>query len=163
MKMAVISDSHDNVWKVRTAIPRLMNVDILFHCGDLCSPFMIKEFAQPLGHIPIHVVWGNNEGDTYTIGVVASSFENVQLHGVLAEVDVDGVQVGVNHYPQIAEGLARSGSYKLVCYGHDHEPKESWLGDCLFLNPGELTGMNGPSQFAIIDSETWAIERVILE
>ena len=109
MKMAIISDSHDNVWKVRTAIPRLMNVDILFHCGDLCSPFMIKELAQPLGQIPIHVVWGNNDGDTHTIGVVASSFDNVQLHGALAEVEVEGVKVAVNHYPQIAEGLARSG------------------------------------------------------
>lgn len=162
MKLAVLSDSHDNIWKVREAIPYLQQIEVLLHCGDLCSPFMIKEFANPLGKIPIHIVWGNNEGDTYTISKVAQSFSNVQLHGALAEVEFGGLRIAVNHYPRIAQGLAKSGGYDLVCYGHDHEAKIEWVDKCLLINPGELMGLNNPSSFSMVDSETREVERVIL-
>jgi putative phosphoesterase len=163
MKLAILSDSHDNIWKLRVAIPHILAADVLIHCGDLCSPFMIKELAEPLRNMPMHIVWGNNEGDTYTIGKVARSFENVYLHEALAEVEFGDLRVAVNHYPQIAEGLAKSGSYDLVCYGHDHEARDEWVGECLLFNPGELMGMNNPSSFTIVDVETRDIERVILE
>jgi hypothetical protein len=163
MKLAVLSDSHDNIWKVRAAIPHILKTDVLLHCGDLCSPFMIKELAEPLRDLPIHIVWGNNEGDPYTIGKVAQSFANVQLHGMLAEVEIGKLRVAVNHYPRVAEGLAKSGAYDLVCYGHDHEARDERVGECLMLNPGELMGMNNPSSFAIVDVETRAVERIILE
>jgi putative phosphoesterase len=113
--------------------------------------------------MPIHIVWGNNEGDTFTIGKVASAYPNVTLHGALAELKFGDLRVAVNHYPQIAVGLAKSGAYDLVCYGHDHQARDEWIGECLLLNPGELMGMNSPSSFTLVDTETKEIERVILE
>jgi putative phosphoesterase len=123
---------------------------------------MIKELADPLRDIPIHIVWGNNEGDPYTIGKVAQGYPNVHLHGSLAEVELGGFRVAVNHYPRIAEGLAKSGEYDLVCYGHDHEGRDEQVGDCTLLNPGEMMGLNNPSSFSFFDLETREVERVVV-
>ncbi len=162
MIIAVLSDSHDNIWKLREALPRLKEVKAVIHCGDICAPFMIRELGEALIGIPIHVVWGNNDGDTFLISKIAQSFPNIELHGQLAELDLNGFSVAVNHYPRIGLALARSGMYDLVCYGHDHTAHEEKVENCLLLNPGELMGMNGTSTFALVDVENREVEHVIL-
>lgn len=162
MKIAVISDSHDNIWKLGDAIPHLQKADAVIHCGDLCAPFMVKRMGEGLGEIPIHIVWGNNDGDTFLIAKVASRFPNVKLHGPMAQLELNSLTVGVNHYPAIARGLALSGEYDVVCYGHDHSAHEEKIGQCLLLNPGELMGMNGRSTIAFVDSERRDVEFVEL-
>jgi hypothetical protein len=65
MKVGVISDSHDNLPNLRYALRALVEqgVGVLFHCGDLISPFVTRE----LGSFPgaVHVVFGNNDGDRF--------------------------------------------------------------------------------------------------
>ena len=153
MKLLVMSDSHDNIWKLDAATEHLARADAILHCGDICSPFMIRRLGELTGAKPVHVIWGNNDGDTYLIGQVASAFPHVILHGALAQLELGGLKVAANHYPEIGRGLARSGDYGLVCYGHDHAPLEERLGECLLLNPGELMGMNGRSTVAIVETD----------
>ncbi len=160
MKIAVISDTHDNLEKINASISVIKQADVVLHCGDLCSPFVIKRLGEQLEGIPIHVVWGNNEGDPFMISKVAANFENVYLHGELAELDLGGMRIAVNHYPRIAQGLARSGLYDLVCYGHDHTANSEIIDGCTLLNPGEILGMNGPSTLAIFDTESREVEQV---
>jgi putative phosphoesterase len=162
MIIGVLSDSHDNIWKLNEALPHLQQADVVLHCGDLCAPFMIPRLGQGLPQIPIHIVWGNNDGDQYLIAQKASAFPAITLHGALAEVELGGLVVAVNHYPEIARGLALSAAYDLVCYGHDHTVNEEKLGDCVLLNPGELMGMNGRSTIALVDSETREVRVVDL-
>jgi putative phosphoesterase len=158
MKIAVISDSHDNVWKLDEAMPHLNSADAVIHCGDLCAPFVVRKLGEGLGDVPLHVVWGNNDGDPFLIGKVASGFPHVSLHGILAELELDGLKLAVNHYPRIARGLALSRQYGLVCYGHDHTANEEWVDDCLLLNPGEMMGMHGRSSLAIVDTQDRSVE-----
>lgn len=162
MKIGVISDTHDNIWKIQEAIPHLIKTQMIVHCGDLCSPFVVRELAEPLVGLPIHIVWGNNEGDRFFISKVARDFPQVQLHGELAELDVQGLAVAVNHFPRIANALAHSGLYGLVCHGHDHQVREEWVGDCLLINPGEMMGMKGKSSLAIVEVETRKVEFIRL-
>ena len=152
MRLVVLSDSHDNLWKLEAAGPTIASAEAVIHCGDLCSPFMVRRLAELAGGRPVHIVWGNNDGDTFLIARVASGFPSVELHGQLAELEMDGLRVAVNHYPEIARGLARSGLYDLVCCGHDHQRFESKVGECLLLNPGELMGMKGVSTLALFDT-----------
>lgn len=151
MRIAVLSDSHDNVWKLDEALPHLRTAEAVIHCGDLCSPFMIRRLGEGLPTVPVHIVWGNNEGDTYLISVVAKAFPTIHLHGPLAKLELGGVKVAVNHYPELARGLAATQEFGLVCYGHDHTPHSEWVGDCLLLNPGELMGLNGRSSLALVE------------
>jgi putative phosphoesterase len=153
MKIAVLSDSHDNLWKLDAAAEAIRSADAVIHCGDLCSPFMVRRLGEIAGERPVHIVWGNNDGDTFLIGQVAAAFPSIQLHGALAEIELGGLRIAVNHYPHIATGLARSGMYDVVCYGHDHTRHESRENGCLVLNPGELMGMKGSSSLAVLDTE----------
>jgi putative phosphoesterase len=154
MKIAVLSDSHDNIWKLDEAMPHLRQADAVVHCGDLCSPFMIKRLGEGVESRPVHFVWGNNDGDQYTISGVARDYDHILLHGDLATLDLNGIKVAVNHYPEIAHGLAASGEFDIVCYGHDHTQHQEMIGDCLLLNPGELMGLNGSSTIATVDVVT---------
>lgn len=160
VKIAIISDTHDHLQNIEASMDALKGADVVLHCGDLCAPFVIKRLGEGLEGIPLHVVWGNNEGDTFMISKIAANFEDVYLHGELAELDLGGLRIAVNHYPRIAQGLARSGLYDLVCYGHDHTAHTEVVGDCTLVNPGEILGMNGPSTFAIFDTETREVEHI---
>ncbi len=152
VKILVMSDSHDNLGKLEAAAPAIASAQVVIHCGDLCSPFLVRRLGELTGDRPVHIVWGNNDGDTYLIGKVAAGFPGITLHAELAEVDVGSLRVAVNHYPRIARGLALSGRYDLVCYGHDHLRFEERIGGCFLLNPGELLGMKGPSTMALFDT-----------
>lgn len=160
MRIAVISDSHDNVWKLDAAMPHLCTAGAVIHCGDICSPFMIRRLGQGLAGIPLHVVWGNNDGDKLLMSQVGAGFAGIEFHGEFAELVLDGLAVAVNHYPALARGLARSGGYGLVCYGHDHTAHHERVGECLLLNPGELMGMKSPSSLALVDTATLGVERI---
>ena len=151
MKIAIISDTHDNVWKIDQAMPYMRSADVVIHCGDLCSPFVVKRLGEGLKDTPVHIVWGNNEGDRFTISKVALGYPQVVLHGPFAKLEIGGLRVAVNHYPEIARGLALSREFDLVCYGHDHTAHEETVGGCLLLNPGELMGLNGYSTLALLD------------
>ena len=94
---------------------------------------------------------------------MAGGYPQVQLHGVLAQIDVEGMRIGVHHYPEVAVDLARSGSYDLVCYGHDHTAHEEMVGDCLLLNPGEIMGMKGKSTLAIVELPDKQVEWIELD
>jgi putative phosphoesterase len=148
VRLVVISDSHDNICKLDRAGEAIASAESVIHCGDICSPFMVRRLGELAGDRPVHVVWGNNDGDPLLISKVAAGFPSIQLHGQLAEVELGGWRVAVNHYPVIARGLARSGDYDLVCYGHDHIRHESTEGACLLLNPGELLGEASTSTLA---------------
>ena len=162
MRIAVISDSHDNIWKLDAAMPHLRRTQAVIHCGDICSPFMIRRLGEGLGGVPLHVVWGNNDGDKLLMTKVARNFAGIEFHGEIAALDLDGLTVAVNHYPEVARGLALAGKYRMVCYGHDHLVHDERVGECLLLNPGELMGMNGKSTLAIVDSQSLAVERIEL-
>lgn len=162
MRLAILSDTHDHLAVLRAALPQLAAADAALHCGDLCSPFMVKALAEGLAGKPVHIVWGNNEGDVRLMAQIAAAAGNVTLHGALAELTLDGVRVAVNHYPEIARGLAASGRYDLVCYGHDHRAHAEQVGGCLLLNPGEIMGLYDRRSFAIYDTQARAAEFMTL-
>jgi putative phosphoesterase len=162
VKLAVMSDSHDNIWKLDKAAEAFASAEAVIHCGDICSPFMVRRLGELAGERPVHIVWGNNDGDPLLISKVAAGFPSIQLHGQLAEIELGGRRVAVNHYPAIARGLARSGDYDIVCYGHDHTLHEGMEGSCLLVNPGDLTGLKGPSTMALVDTETRRVSWVVL-
>ncbi len=162
MRIGVLSDSHDNIWRLAEAMPHLAACDVIVHCGDLCSPFVVRRLGEGLPGKSIHIVWGNNDGDQFLVAQVARVFPGIVLHGEVAEIEVEGLRLAANHYPILARGLALTGRYDLVCYGHDHTAHEERVGDCLLLNPGELMGMNGRSTLALVDSRTRSVEMVDL-
>jgi len=154
MKVAVISDTHDHLENVDRAIARIngLGAGALLHCGDLVSPFVVDRLASFDG--PVHVVFGNNEGDRYTIARIAAKFTNVTLHGEVGFVDTGSGEIAFTHRPEFARGLACTGRHAAVFYGHTHRMKVERIGTAWLVNPGELMGLLEPPGFIVFDPAT---------
>lgn len=163
MLVAIMSDSHDNIWNLRKAvgIVKSRQTGLLIHCGDFIAPFMLKELDD--AGIPVHGVFGNNDGDQYTLTKMSLSvLSNITLHGLAGQVDVEGFAIGFTHYREIGAGLVSAGDCRLVCFGHSHEHEIKKSGDVTLLNPGEIMGKEGSPGFCFVDTQTADIERVEL-
>ncbi len=138
MRIAILSDIHDNLWNLAAAIHHVQDADVLICCGDLCSPFVIDELAKFPKNV--HIVFGNNDADLYRITMKAAKNPNIHLHGELFQTVLDGKRFAVNHFDYIARPLAKSGDYDVVCFGHNHIFEISHEGACLLINPGPIMG-----------------------
>jgi uncharacterized protein len=137
MRIGVISDTHDHLHNLQPALAYLAaETEVLLHCGDLCSPFVMDQLAKYPG--PVHIVFGNNDADLFRI--TRKSSDRVQVHGELLQIELDGVRLAMNHYDNIAQPLLRSGMYDLVCFGHNHRFSLAAHGTAIALNPGTLMG-----------------------
>ena len=154
-KIAIFSDSHDNVWKLEAALAqaRDFGAGALLHCGDLCAPFNIKIMAENFDG-PIHLVFGNNDGDGRLIQTLAANYEHVSHHGAYAELALFGRKIAMIHYPEPALRIAQSGQFDLVCYGHDHTQRKDLIGNTLLVNPGELMGYWHASTWGLYDADS---------
>ena len=163
MRIAIISDIHDNIPKLKSALASLDGVETLICCGDLCSPFIIKELA--LGYEgPIHIVFGNNDGDRFRILDGSKKYPHVHIHGEFVELELGGKNFAVNHFDNIGRTMVESGAYDVVCFGHNHEFEVTSAGRTLVINPGEIYGLlTGHSTFAIYDTATGEASRVDVE
>ncbi|MEA2532071.1 MAG: uncharacterized protein QOG89_3715, partial [Thermomicrobiales bacterium] len=94
MKIAVLSDIHDNIWKLAVALGRLGDADTLICCGDLCAPFIVPQMAEEFRR-PIHIVFGNNDGDRFRITQLAQRFQHVTSPGELADLMLGGKRIAV--------------------------------------------------------------------
>lgn len=139
MRIAIISDIHDNVWKLEAALSAIRDADVLLCCGDLCAPFIIHQLGRGFSR-PIHIVFGNNDGDTHRITANARQYDNIRLHGELFRAELDGQAFAMNHYDNIARSLAASGEFDVVCYGHNHVFDIQRVGRTLAINPGAIMG-----------------------
>ena len=143
MKIAIISDIHDNVWNLGAALRKIKDSEALICCGDLCSPFIVDLMADGFPN-QIHIVFGNNDGDQYRITNNAIKYDGrVLIHGEFAELKLDGKRLAVNHYPNIARSIAESGDYDVVCYGHNHIYRVQHVNKILLINPGAIMGYDG--------------------
>lgn len=139
MRVAIISDIHDNVWNLSDALGGVKNTDALIVCGDLCSPFIVRQLAEGFSG-PIHIVFGNNDADLYRITKIAGKYDHLHLHGELYEGELGGKRFAANHYNNISLPLSEAGRYDVVCYGHNHSFKIEAKGDTLVINPGTIMG-----------------------
>ncbi|HHY53930.1 MAG TPA: metallophosphoesterase family protein [Chloroflexi bacterium] len=154
-RIAILSDSHDQIAHLTGALAaaQAAGAEVLLHCGDLCAPFMLNLIGERFTG-PVHVVFGNNDGDGRLLQVIAAKHPQITLHGIYAELNVAGRQLAMIHYPEPARRIAQSGVFDLVCYGHDHTRLLEPVGAGWLLNPGEVLGMKGAASWALYDTET---------
>lgn len=155
VRVAAISDIHDNVWKLSGILANIREdgAQALLVCGDLCSPFTLQAIADGFSGA-VEVVFGNNDGDQLLLARVASRHPHVTLHGQYAELTLGGKLVALTHYPEIGRRLAAGGAFAAVFYGHSHRPEAERRGAWLGLNPGEVMGRLGRSTYGWYDTDS---------
>ncbi len=159
MLVGILSDIHDNVPALRSALSELQAADCLICCGDLCSPFVINELGKGFAK-DIHIVFGNNDGDLFRITNNSRNYPHIQLHGEMAELTLDGCRFGINHYDTIGRVFADSDRYDVVCFGHNHQFEISRVNQTTVINPGEILGtLSGSSTYVTWDTQAKQAEK----
>ncbi|MBF0099908.1 MAG: YfcE family phosphodiesterase [Desulfobacterales bacterium] len=164
MLIAVMSDSHDHIWNLRRALEKikLNQAQMIIHCGDFVAPFMLKELETFA--IPVHGVFGNNDGDQFLLTQLSYELKHIKLHGITGELDIHGYKIGFAHERVKAQGLLYQHDFHLVCYGHSHQYEQVQIDpNTILLNPGEIMGKDGPAGFCMVDTQTKTCERVLLD
>ena len=139
MKIAVLSDVHDALPALRAALASLRDVDAVLVAGDLCSPFVLPVLADDYQGGPIHVVFGNNDGDRFRMARVAAGYDRLQLHGEAWIGRIGELEVAMSHFPELA-GAIDASRFDLIICGHDHRFRAERDRRAWRLNPGSLLG-----------------------
>lgn len=161
MKIGIISDTHDQILRVKKAV-ELFNeekIELAVHCGDIISPFTLQFYKEL--KCPIKFLFGNNAGDIRLHLDYAKKYGLVDFEfGIFFSLAIGGKKIAVYHgeVPEITNALVQCGEYDCVFSGHDHVARIEKIGKALIVNPGTLMdkheeGMKTPS-VAIYDSET---------
>lgn len=153
MIIAIMSDSHDNIWNVRKALEMILShkAKLIIHCGDLVAPFTLKELAQFDG--PVHWILGNNDGDPYMLTRISlTELKNMEPHGFIGKLNLEGASIAFTHYEEMGYALAHTGEYDLVCCGHTHVYRLERINNTTLLNPGDVMGKDRPGSFCLFDT-----------
>ncbi len=162
-QVAILSDSHDSIHNLETVLQQVRNsgAAVLLHCGDLCAPFMLDRIGKGFSG-PIHVIFGNNDGDGRLLHTIATKHAHVTLYGIYAELIVANRQIALIHYPEPAQRIAQANQLDLVCYGHNHQKHYEQIGKSYLINPGEILGMNGTVSWGLYDCDAHTYEERIV-
>jgi putative phosphoesterase len=157
MKVCVVSDSHDHGEMLAAAVARAREwgAQAVLHCGDIIGPNTLRR-ALELG-VPMHVVHGNNLGDTPAIMRLAHTSDGaLTYHGGDADFTLGGRRIFMIHYPHLARGMACTGEYDAVFCGHSHEAAVQRVdnacgGSTPLINPGTVAGLGAPATMVLGD------------
>jgi hypothetical protein len=141
VRIGILSDSHDHVWNLRAALAVLREeAELLVHCGDLCSPFIVPLLAKEFPG-PVHAVFGNNDADRFRLEKNAAKTERrVRLRGESFFDEFGGKRFAVQHFDDLARPLAESKRFDVVCFGHNHRLEIERSGATWLVNPGAILG-----------------------
>ncbi|HIP53267.1 MAG TPA: metallophosphoesterase [Chromatiales bacterium] len=165
MKICILSDSHDHIPLLNAAVAaaKAEGAEAVLHCGDVVAPSTL-ECLEKHG-LPVHVIHGNNTGDLYTLGRLATRPDNViHYHGMDAGLELGGRRIFLVHYPHYARAMAATGDWDLVCCGHSHKVKMERVpdikgGETLLINPGTVGGVGSdPATYVIGDLDRFEFE-----
>lgn len=150
MKVALMSDSHDNMDALHRAVAfcNEHKVDHVLHAGDLVAPFVNRALKNL--DAPLTIVFGNNDGETNGLRQMFKG----KIFDPPHALTLDRRRVLMLHDPMLMEVLRESEQYDLILYGHTHEIEIS-KGRNLVVNPGELCGwLSGKCTLALWDTKT---------
>ena len=140
MKIAIISDIHDNAHNLVMALDQIKeyNVEQIIFLWDFCG----AAIAGMLSSSPVKVtaIFGNNDGDKAMITKFCyKEWSNLEIgFDVFDKITIDNREIFLSHYPMLAIPMAKSWDFDAVFYGHNHLKNKEIIWDCLVLNPGEV-------------------------
>ncbi len=159
MKIGVLSDTHDSLENLQTALSTYWNRDIktIIHCGDLVSLDMISHFTG----FRLIYTFGNMDITTGTIKKRIEAMNDENFAGMVYRGKLSGVPIAATH--SHIEGkmmeLAREKRYKWIFYGHTHKKRDEVIHGVRMVNPGALGGLAREQRsYCIVDLEAENVE-----
>jgi hypothetical protein len=162
MKIAIISDSHDNLANLEKALSFIKKekIEAVIHCGDICSLSTLEEILNNFSG-KFYLSLGNADGD-YLKNLNAQKFSNAKIWQNIGKLAVENKKIAFSHLPEIAKELAQSQEYDFVFCGHTHKPWEEKIGQTKMINPGNIAGLYYRPTFAVLEPKTQKLDLQIL-
>ena len=156
MLIGVLSDTHDNLPKVRDALAlfKERGVGHVLHAGDFVAPFTMRLLMR--AGLPLTAVFGNNDGEHKGLRKACDA-----LYDGPHVLELGGRRIVLAHEPDKLTPEVTAGA-DLVIHGHNHIPAVQ-EGPPKLLNPGECGGwLSGKSTVAVVELETLEVEIIDL-
>ncbi len=162
MKIAIISDIHDNIPNLEKCLNWVKNegIERLICCGDVVGMDTINFLATNFSG-EIFLVYGNMElyDDNDLI-----RYLSIKYLGRYGAAEIDGHTVGLCHEPEyIPKVLAQNPGAKIIFYGHTHKPWIETKDGITLVNPGTLGGVFQKASFAFWETDSGSLELKILD
>lgn len=173
MKIAIISDIHDNLINLEKCLKWCSEnqIEKIICCGDITNsetlgilanhPLLFKERGGVRSAGDIFLVRGNME--IYDEDEL-SAYPNIINGGRTAIWKIGGKKIGVCHEPfLIKEIFSKAKKPDIIFYGHTHKPWIEEKGGTKIVNPGTLGGVFSRATFAVYDTDKIEPELKILD
>jgi uncharacterized protein len=127
--LGVISDTHGLLRS--EALRALRGSDRILHAGDVGAPEILDALAQIA---PVTAVRGNVDTEPWALSLPETEV-----------VDVAGVSIYMLHDLGQLDLKPQAAGFRVVVYGHSHQPKIEEKNGVLYFNPGSA----GPRRFKL--------------
>ena len=121
-RIGVISDTHGLLRE--EALLALAGSDLIIHAGDVGKPEILERLSEIA---PVRAVYGNTDW-----GELREKLPGTEV----VELDVDGPLAYVLHIFDALDLDPAAGGFRVVIFGHTHQPLVHELEGVLYLNPG---------------------------
>jgi len=166
MRICILSDSHDHIPLLRTAVSdaKARGAEAILHCGDVVAPSTLGKL-QAYG-LPVYAIHGNNSGDLYMLSQLAHRPDSViHYYGQDAALTLAERHLFLVHYPHYARAMAITGDYDVVCCGHTHRAEIEQVTNIkgtttLICNPGTVGGVGAAPTYILGDLASLTFEIV---
>lgn len=163
MKIAVISDIHENAHNLLSAVEQIMewNCDIIFCLWDMGSSRLFEVLF--ISKLPVYFTFGNHDGNVIRdTKMLLKNKWIVRSCGFYQKIELGERKIFLTHYDDLAKTAAKSWEFD-ACFGwHLHRAFEIVSWDTLCVNPGEITGTNEEPRFYVYDTKTNSGEYVFV-
>lgn len=161
MKIAIISDIHDNLINLEKCLSWLQQEKIsqLICLGDLTNSETLKVLAKNFSD-PVHLIRGNIE--IYSEDEL-KKYKNIKYYGQIGKMEVGNKKIGFCHEPYLIAEVLKLEKFNIIFYGHTHKPWVMEKGGIKCINPGTLGGVFQKATFAVWDTDKDEPELKILE
>lgn len=160
MKLAIISDTHDNIQNLEKFLSfcKKEKIKKIIHCGDICKIEIIKKLEELKGKVYFSL--GNAD---LKEEIKNESFQDAKIFEDFGEIEIDNLRIAFCHKISLAKKISQEKKHDFIFYGHTHKPWIEKRGNSILVNPGNLSGIFYKSTFAILDTKKKEVSLKILE
>jgi putative phosphoesterase len=161
MKIAIVSDTHNKVERVRKIVAEIRRRDVqtVLHCGDIQNAPVVELFAG----LDAHFVLGNCDWGVAELRQAIASVGGT-LHDNFGRLELAGKKIAFihGHDADLLRHLEASGAYDYLFHGHTHIRADRMAGPTRIINPGAMVRA-AVRTFVVLDLAAGVADSVVIE
>jgi putative phosphoesterase len=161
MKIAIISDIHDNLPNLHQCLDwcEQENIERIICAGDITNSETLKVLVEKFNR-EIFLIAGNAE--IYDKDELIKH-PKIKFFGRIGVFQIEKFKIGLCHEPFWLDKVLEEKDLKYVFHGHTHKPWFEEKGGVKIYNPGTLGGVFYKASFAVWDTDSDKVDLKILE